>query len=161
MITVHQNQDWNFISMVIHQPSIRICEDFEKANANDELIVPVEVWVQDLEEKRLLLQQVLLVQDNQNVCRMEAQTSQELREHCWLKKEIKLLNLKRCWWWTAIIWSQDVTGMTVCLHSWILIYVTGLYSSAYENDNPMNGVSTIDIVKFKTHIRYRNNSNTI
>ncbi|MBK8154251.1 MAG: hypothetical protein IPK61_15310 [Saprospiraceae bacterium] len=44
------------------------CSDFVANGANDELIVDVEMWVEDLEGNTDYCKTVIIVQDNQNIC---------------------------------------------------------------------------------------------
>ncbi|MBK9270565.1 MAG: HYR domain-containing protein [Saprospiraceae bacterium] len=44
------------------------CDDFVNANANDELRIEVEMWVEDEEGNKDYCKTVIIVQDNQNIC---------------------------------------------------------------------------------------------
>ena len=135
------------------KPSIRICcEDFEKANANDELIVPVEVWVQDLEGNKDYCATSIIVQDNQNVCKNGSTNIARVTGTLLTEKGDKTAQSE-----TMLMMNGNQLKSRVTGNDGVFTFLDLDMSQAYtvmptRNDNPTNGVSTIDIVKIQKHI---------
>ncbi|MFN8331447.1 MAG: hypothetical protein U0T81_09555 [Saprospiraceae bacterium] len=60
---------WFYFDGDPNKPSIRICcQDFIDKQANDELRVDVEMWVEDEEGNKDYCKTVVIVQDNLDIC---------------------------------------------------------------------------------------------
>ncbi len=127
------------------------CEDFVKAKVNDELVIDVQVWVEDEEGNKDYCTSKIIVQDNQNICPNVGN----------FISISGLLNTPQ---------GKPSANTTVNLyHQGLLIHSKstgkdGAYSFSdlqtdqdytikpLRNDNPLNGISTADIVKIQKHI---------
>ncbi len=126
------------------------CDDFVAAGANDELLVDVQMWVEDEEGNTDYCKTVIIVQDNQDVCPNTGSFGNITGE---LKTEnddqTELSNVE------LLVSSNMMKSMVTSNDG---KYLFGdLKPNTYRvkpsrNDDPLNGVSTKDIVKIQRHI---------
>ncbi|MBK7359443.1 MAG: HYR domain-containing protein [Saprospiraceae bacterium] len=127
------------------------CDDFVAAGANDELLVDVQMWVEDEEGNTDYCKTVIIVQDNQDVCpntgSAKGRISGEFKTEDNQGTELVALGIYD----PNTMMRQIITGQDGK-------YLFGdLKPNTYSitpdrNDNPLNGVSTKDIVKIQRHI---------
>ena len=126
------------------------CDDFVAAGANDELLVDVQMWVEDEEGNTDYCKTVIIVQDNQDICpntgsfgRITGDLKTENDDQTELSNVELLVSSNMM---KSMITSNDGK------------YLFGeLRPNTYRvkpsrNDDPLNGVSTKDIVKIQRHI---------
>ena len=135
-----------------NKPSLRVCcEDFEKARVNDELVIEVQLWVEDEEGNKDYCTTRIIVQDNQNICmnvghlvdvtgRLATEKGTGVN-----KAAIDLFTLG-----ALVNSSESIQDGSYAFKS--LYPNTEYVVRPTRNDNPLNGVSTADIVKIQKHI---------
>jgi hypothetical protein len=135
-----------------NKPSIRVCcSDFVNNKVNDELRVPVQMWVEDEEGNRDYCSTIVIVQDNQNICPNSSNLGT-------ISGNLKTEN------------GDNTAEVTVDLYhngqlaNSKLTQQDGFYAfrdldfpqnyllKSTRNDNPLNGVTTADVVKIQKHI---------
>ncbi|MBK7693900.1 MAG: hypothetical protein IPI30_06165 [Saprospiraceae bacterium] len=131
---------------------IRVCcSDFVNNKVNDELRVPVQMWVEDEEGNRDYCSTIVIVQDNQNICPNSSNLGT-------ISGNLKTEN------------GDNTAEVTVDLYhngqlaNSKLTQKDGFYAfrdldfpqnyllKSTRNDNPLNGVTTADVVKIQKHI---------
>lgn len=133
-----------------NKPSIRICcQDFIDKKANDELRVDVEMWVEDEEGNKDYCKTVVIVQDNLDICpnqgsakgRISGLINNEKNEEA-KPVDVYLLN-------NTTMMSQRVGSP----YQFGDLDLSLNYTIKPERtDDPLNGVSTQDIVLIQKHI---------
>lgn len=129
------------------------CDDFTAAGVNDELIKEVRLWVEDEEGNTDFCVTAILVQDYQNVCPNVgtiANISGELKtesDQTTEKVDTRLYH-------SGVMMKRMTTSTNGFYFFGDLAYGS---SASYlvqpkRNDDPLNGVSTADIVKIQRHI---------
>ncbi len=132
---------------------IRVCcDDFVNAGVNDELRVPVEMWVEDAEGNRDYCSTVVIVQDNQNLCpdsgsakgRISGQLKTEEGQNAAdvivdIFKSGQLINSR-----TTLQDGQYSFRELAFPESYML--------KASRDGDYLNGVTTADIVRIQKHI---------
>ena len=129
------------------------CEDFIASGVNDELIKEVRLWVEDEEGNKDFCVTAILVQDPQNVCPNVGTIANISGE---LKTETDLTTEKVD---TRLYHSGlMMKRMTTSTNGFYFFGDLGFGANTNylvqpkRNDNPLNGVSTADIVKIQRHI---------
>ncbi len=129
------------------------CDDFVAAGVNDELVIDVQMWVEDKEGNTDYCKTVVIVQDNQNICpdnvtagKITGLLATEKGE----ETEFSDVQMYRN--------QQMMKQVTTRADGKFLFGDLG-YGANMEyvvrptrNDNPLNGVTTADIVKIQRHI---------
>ncbi len=125
------------------------CDDFVNANANDELRLEVEMWVEDEEGNKDYCKTVIIVQDNQNICPDN------------LNGKARITGL------VTDEKGEDINPVEIGLYrnGNMMVERTGnpylfgdlVKDIEYElrpdrNDDHINGVSTQDIIRIQKHI---------
>jgi hypothetical protein len=129
------------------------CDDFTAAGVNDELIKEVRLWVEDEEGNTDFCVTAILVQDPQDVCPNVgtiANISGELKtesDQTTEKVDTRLYN-------SGVMMKRMTTSTNGFYFFGDLAFGA---SASYlvqpkRNDDPLNGVSTADIVKIQRHI---------
>ncbi|MBP9208926.1 MAG: HYR domain-containing protein [Saprospiraceae bacterium] len=129
------------------------CEDFVNNRVNDELIIPVVICVEDEEGNEDCCQTTLVVQDPNNVCpdvgsygkisgELRTQSNEETQD-----ADVQLFE-------SAVMTKQMVTS-----NNGKYFFGELLWGGSREyvvkpgrNDDPLNGVTTADIVKIQRHL---------
>ncbi|MEP7198065.1 MAG: HYR domain-containing protein, partial [Saprospiraceae bacterium] len=129
--------------------SIRICcEDFVKAGQNDELKINVEMWVEDQEGNKDFCNTVVIVQDNLDSC-MNKKTLGKIVGSLAKEggEEIKLASVQ------LELDSALMREVSASPYRFTDLELNKEYTVIpIRNDEPLNGVSTVDIVKLQKHI---------
>jgi subtilisin-like proprotein convertase family protein len=127
------------------------CDDFVAAGANDELIVDVQMWVEDEEGNTDYCKTVIIVQDNQDVCpntgSAKGRVTGELKTENGDPTELAEAQIFQS--------STQMKHLTTNGTGGYLFgdLIPGDYNVKMERtDNPVNGVSTADIVRIQRHI---------
>ncbi|MEO6189869.1 MAG: T9SS type A sorting domain-containing protein, partial [Saprospiraceae bacterium] len=132
--------------------SIRVCcEDFEKARANDELRIDVRLYVEDEEGNKDYCSTVIIVQDNQNICKNVGSlltVSGEMKT----ESGIGTSNTKVDIYNEGLLIDSKITNTDGKYVFNDIIPFTNYLIKPLRNDDPLNGVSTSDIVKIQKHI---------
>ncbi len=127
------------------------CEDFVKNQANDELRITVQMWVEDEEGNKDYCVTTIIVQDNQNICPNTGNVGSVTGE---LRTEDGRKSANT---------SVDIFKAGQMVDSKITI-ADGRYTfkelemsaehmiKSTRNDNAANGVSTADIVAIQKHV---------
>ncbi len=132
--------------------SIRVCcADFVKKKINDELVIPITVWVEDEEGNRDYCSTLIVIQDNQNTCPNVGNALKitgEVRTSTGNSTALVAMDLYENGQFskTAITKSDGFY-----MHSGLIEFESYLLRPK-RNDNHVNGVSTADIVKIQKHI---------
>ncbi len=130
--------------------SIKICcTDFQMAQVHQEFPIDLEIWVADEANNAAYIKIIMIVLDNLNICSqgdpggiINVQIKNESED------EIQNINV-----------NLNLNGQLIALGQW----ETGGYKFKYlqnrvyqlclsRNDNPLNGVSTADVIKIRRHI---------
>ncbi len=130
--------------------SIRVCcDDFVKAKINDELYIEVKLWVEDEEGNKDYCLTAIIVQDNQNICPNVGHFSTITGD---LRTESGELTTQA----SVDLFEQAIlqkTKMAVDGHYAFTDIKDGDYRiKPNRNDDPLNGVTTADIIKIQRHI---------
>ncbi|MBK6544023.1 MAG: HYR domain-containing protein [Saprospiraceae bacterium] len=126
------------------------CDDFVAAGANDELLVDVQMWVQDEEGNTDYCKTVIIIQDNQDICPNTGSVGKvegNLRTENDDQTELADVQL--------LVSSSMMKNMITSNSGEYLFgdLKPNTYSvKPSRNDDPLNGVSTKDIVKIQRHI---------
>ncbi|MCC6816319.1 MAG: HYR domain-containing protein [Saprospiraceae bacterium] len=127
------------------------CEDFVKNKINDELVIPVRVWVEDEEGNRDYCNTIIVVQDNQNICENVGtfrNVSGEIRTPAGISTGQVTVDLYEQ---GQLHQSKSTTSNGLYKFD-NLIDGYNYILKPTRNDNHLNGVSTADIVKIQKHI---------
>ena len=144
------------------EPGMTItCEDFRNAGAGSQLNIPVNVWVTDAAGNRDYCETMLVIQDPNGVCDTSTLKGSLAGDIATEDAEgVKNVNVEL---------MTNLAGFPV----YFLTQIDGKYAFSNlpmhkdytlrpeRNDDPMNGVSTLDIVKIQKHllgIEYLNSS---
>lgn len=133
--------------------SLRVCcADFVRAHANDELVIPVEMWVEDEEGNKDYCKTTVIIQDNLNTCPNSGTNIARIIGE--LHTEDGAMTTKG----STDLYSNGALSKNMITNS------NGKYSfldlsmgSDYmvkpeRKDDVTNGVTTADIVKIQKHI---------
>ncbi|MEP7196588.1 MAG: cohesin domain-containing protein [Saprospiraceae bacterium] len=135
-----------------NKPSIRVCcEDFVKAQVNDELRINVQMWVEDQEGNRDYCQTIVIVQDNQNICPNTGNlgtVTGELKTEDGRKAASTTVDLYR----SGQVMDSRITVSDGKYTFRDLALQTDFVLRSTRNDDPLNGVTTADIVAIQKHI---------
>ena len=132
--------------------SIRVCcADFIKEKASDELRIPVQMWVEDEEGNRDYCTTIVIIQDNQNVCPNPTGLAGITGE---LKTEegSNAANVTVDLYMNGQLLKNRFTGANGSYSFPDLSFPQDYTIKPGRNDNPLNGVTTADIVKMQKHI---------
>ena len=129
------------------------CDDFVNQGANDELIVPVQLWVMDEEGNADFCKTTILIQDPQNIC----PDKKPLGKISGLLKTEKDETTEKVF---ASLYQSGskLKEMTTASNGNYLFGDLNFGPSMeyvvhpIRTDDPVNGVSTADIVKIQRHI---------
>ncbi|MCC6816318.1 MAG: T9SS type A sorting domain-containing protein [Saprospiraceae bacterium] len=127
------------------------CDDFVKAQVNDELRITVQMWVEDEEGNKDYCVTSVIVQDNQNICPNTGNLgtiSGELKTEDGRKSANTTIDLYK----TGALTDSRIT-VADGKYSFrdLQMSVEHMIRSS-RNDSPLNGVSTADIVSIQKHI---------
>ncbi|NOT37150.1 MAG: T9SS type A sorting domain-containing protein [Saprospiraceae bacterium] len=132
--------------------SIRVCcDDFLKAKVNDELRISVQMWVEDEEGNRDYCVTTVIVQDNQNICPNTGNLGSvtgELRTEDGRKSASATVDLYKS---GHIMDSRLTLADGTYSFKDLELSVEHMLKST-RDDNPLNGVSTADIVSIQKHV---------
>ena len=135
-----------------NKPSIRVCcDDFVKAKVNDELRISVQVWVEDEEGNRDYCVTTVIVQDNQNICPNTGNLGTVTGE---LKTEDGRTAAAAT---VDLLKSGQIADSRVTLSDGKFAFRDlelnkQIMLRSSRNDDPLNGVTTADIVAIQKHI---------
>jgi hypothetical protein len=125
------------------------CSDFVANGANDELIVDVEMWVEDLEGNTDYCKTVIIVQDNQNICddtqSLKGRINGDLRT-----ESNDVTNPVKMELYENGNMMLERTGSPYTFGD--LKLATTYVVKPTRTEDPSNGVTTADIVKIQKHI---------
>jgi len=132
-----------------NKTSIRICcEDFVRAQANDELRVPVEMWVEDEEGNKDYCKTTVIVQDNLDICPNTGSYGKITGELKTNKGE--LTNPADVQLYTA---GTEIKKGNNGSYTFGELKLADQYTvKPSRNDEHANGVSTADIALIQKHI---------
>jgi len=132
-----------------NKKSIRICcQDFIDKQANDELRVDVEMWVEDEEGNKDYCKTVVIVQDNLDICPNTGSFGKIAGELKTSKGD--LTNPVEVQLYSNGNMMKQVTGGP---YSFLDLKLSQNYIvKPSRNDEPLNGVTTADIVRIQKHI---------
>lgn len=126
------------------------CDDFVAAGVNDELLVEVQMWVEDEEGNTDYCKTFVIVQDNNDICpnpttfgKVEGSLKTESGD------ETELADVE------LMVSSKMMKNMITSNTGDYLfgdLRANNYEVKPYRNDNPVNGVTTKDIVKIQRHI---------
>jgi hypothetical protein len=127
------------------------CDDFVAAGANDELFVDVQMWVEDKEGNSDYCKTVIIVQDNQDICPntgpLKGRISGDIRTEGGAATEFAE---------TQMYQSSNMTRQLITNFNGKYLFGElnpGNYQiKLVRSDDPLNGVTTADIVKIQRHI---------
>ena len=129
------------------------CEDFKANKVDDELIIPVRICVEDQEGNKDCCETTLIVQDYQDVCPNSGSFGKITGELMTLnndgteKVEMELLDHN------VMMKHMKTTNNGKYLFGDLPVGIAKEYVvKPNRNDDPLNGVSTADIVKIQRHI---------
>ncbi len=133
-----------------NQPSIRICcQDFIDKQANDELRVDVEMWVEDEEGNKDYCKTVVIVQDNLDICPNTGSAKGKIAGTITNEKNEEAKPVDVYLFNNSNMMNQRVGSP----YQFGDLDLKLDYSVKPErNDDPLNGVSTQDIVLIQKHI---------
>ncbi|MEP7196590.1 MAG: T9SS type A sorting domain-containing protein [Saprospiraceae bacterium] len=132
--------------------SMRICcEDFIKKKINDELYIPVQMWVEDEEGNKDYCISIVVVQDNQNIC---PNVGTFVNINGELKTESGLLASQTK---VDLYTGGQLVNSKLTFKDGKYVFTDLLENEEYRvkpsrTDAPVNGVSTADLVKIQKHI---------
>ncbi|MGB5026353.1 MAG: T9SS type A sorting domain-containing protein [Saprospiraceae bacterium] len=129
------------------------CDDFVNQGANDELIVPVQLWVMDEEGNADFCRTTILIQDPQNIC----PDKKPLGKISGLLKTEKDETTEKVF--ASLYQSGSKLKEMTTASNGSYLFGDLNYGPSMEyvvhpirTDDPVNGVSTADIVKIQRHI---------
>jgi trimeric autotransporter adhesin len=129
------------------------CEDFVNAKADDELILPLKVYVQDQEGNSDFCKTTLVVQDPLNVCKNSGSFGRITGE---LKTENNQMTEKvdARLYRLGLMTKRMTTSANGSYFFGDLVYGASMdyLVQPVRTDDPLNGVTTADIVKIQRHI---------
>ncbi|MCC6816556.1 MAG: HYR domain-containing protein [Saprospiraceae bacterium] len=133
-----------------NQQSIRICcDDFVAKQANDELVVDVEMWVEDEEGNKDYCKTRVIVQDNLNICPDNGNAKGKIQGIISNEKKVEAASIDVYLFNNSNMMNQRIGSP----------YQFGDLNLGLEytikperNDDHLNGVSTADIVLIQKHI---------
>ena len=129
------------------------CDDFVNQGANDELIIPVQLWVMDEEGNADFCRTTILIQDPQNIC----PDKKPLGKITGLLKTEKDETTEKVF--ASLYQSGSKLKEMTTTSNGSYLFGDLNYGPSMEyvvhpirTDDPVNGVSTADIVKIQRHI---------
>lgn len=132
--------------------SIRVCcSDFVRQRINDEIFIPVQMWVEDEEGNRDFCSTLIVVQDNQNICPnvgSAIKITGEIKTENGTPTSQALVDL----YLNGQIHKSTTTVQDGKYQFVGVTEFTNYVIRPTRNDNPLNGVSTADIVRIQKHI---------
>ncbi|MFZ1515830.1 MAG: T9SS type A sorting domain-containing protein [Saprospiraceae bacterium] len=133
-----------------NKTSIRVCcDDFVKAEANDELVIEVEVWVEDEEGNKDFCKTLIIIQDNQNICPNKGPIKGTITGNIRTSSGVETKPVDVMLYQNGSMMRQ----MSGSPYSFGDLKLNQSYQvSPDRNDEPLNGVTTNDIVKIQKHI---------
>ena len=130
------------------------CDDFVAAGANDELLVDVQMWVEDEEGNTDYCKTVIIVQDNQDICPNTGNAKGRITGDLKTEKgdETEFGDVQM--YVGPSMKKQVITHSDGHFMFGDLDYgpASEYVVRPFRTDNPINGVSTADIVKIQRHI---------
>lgn len=132
------------------KPAITVCcKDFVDAKINDELVIEVEMWVEDEAGNRDYCKSLIVIQDNLNTCPNVGSSKGRISGLIRTSEgkeaspvEISLYNNGQM--------LRQMNGSPYAFSD--LAMFTTYQIKPVRKDDPLNGVSTQDIVKIQKHI---------
>ena len=132
------------------KPAITVCcKDFVDAKINDELVIEVEMWVEDEAGNRDYCKSLIVIQDNLNTCPNVGSSKGRISGLIRTSEgkeaspvEISLYNNGQM--------LRQMNGSPYAFSD--LALFTTYQIKPVRKDDPLNGVSTQDIVKIQKHI---------
>jgi len=130
--------------------SIRVCcDDFIEAEANDELVIEVEVWVEDEEGNKDFCKTLIIIQDNQNICPNKGPLKGTITGNIRTSSGVETKPVDVMLYQNGSMMRQ----MSGSPYSFGDLKLNQSYQvSPDRNDDALNGVTTNDIVKIQKHI---------
>ncbi len=135
-----------------NKPSIRVCcDDFIRAQANDELRINVQMWVEDEEGNSDYCSTTVIVQDNQNICPNTGNYSNVTGQ---LKTEDgrTAANATVDLYKGGQLADSRITVADGKFAFRDLELNANVMLRSTRNDDPLNGVTTADIIAIQKHI---------
>jgi len=134
------NGDPNWVEYCIN------CDTFEARGADDKVLIDVEVWVEDEEGNTDFCITTIEIQDNQDVCDDSGSLTGQV-QNAMMKDMVEHVEMTLNGGMRTDITSADG------FYSFKDLQFTNDFSvKAYRNDEPLNGVSTKDLVAIQRHL---------
>ncbi len=131
------------------------CDDFVAAGANDELIVDVQMWVEDEEGNTDYCKTVIIVQDNQDVCPNSATNPTGRITGLLTTEKGDETEFSDVQMFVSQVMKKEMTTHSDGKYMFGDLgfgATTEYVVKPTRNDDPLNGVTTADIVKIQRHI---------
>ncbi|MBK7341087.1 MAG: T9SS type A sorting domain-containing protein [Saprospiraceae bacterium] len=135
------------------KPFIRLCcEDFIKAKAANNIYVDVEVYVMDLEGNSDFCKTVINVQDNNDICPDPTSNNVVITGFTKTQSDASIHPVQLELYENSNLLQSIINKKQGDYAFTALNYSDNYYVKANKNDDPLNGVTTADIVKIQKHI---------
>ena len=123
------------------------CDTFEARGADDKVLIDVQVWVEDEEGNTDFCVTTIEIQDNQDVCDNSGSIISGNVENAMMQDMVEYVEMSLNGGMMVDITDRDgeyaFTGWEMNKDYTV---------SAYRNDDPLNGVSTKDLVAIQRHL---------
>ncbi len=128
------------------------CEDFKKANANDELQITVQMWVEDEEGNKDFCTTLIIVQDNLNICPNTGTNLARITGELRTETGDMTANGSTDLYQNGNVMKNTITTGTG-KYTFLDLSLNNEYMVKPERtDNIDNGITTADILKIQKHI---------